>query len=887
MAIQTTWDLQPQARPAPVSSDPSITMSPAQTQQRIAQMNRETLAQASPVGRATEEARMAGRITSEQGNAIREYSQGYRETPFSPPSQEPVFTSNAARQDLTNIRTMIDRMSQGIASQAEMNRLNEVQRQQGATNAPPTADDISRSLAERYGDSSATDSFGAAPVSGGTAPPATQDSFTERLSRTTENSLNQQADAYNEWKSSMDQLRRGTIPLTPEQTAQVDAINAAAQRAIAQQEIANKNYTGGMTQLGIRTGMNVYSPDVAFGYIKQATDQGISKIQDIEQKAIESVAKLKEGFREQNYKLINDQYEKLTGLLDKRQSTITDLLKTINQHEKDTRDYNLNVDKFKEDQFQSDIRNTMESDKFNYQQKQDAFRNLMESDKFSYEQKQDNIKNLLDSRKIEWSEKMDALNYNMNSDKFSWQKEQDVLDNVMKSDQLSWNQKMDKLNYDLNSGKFNYQQTKDLEDRKLELAKLGATDNQRNRDEWMAAGQPGTYTDFLATKIDIASGKPPTADQEKNAGFSLRIKSSNDTINSLEKRFKDLGLLNQYGNKYSPNFLKSPDMQRMDQAQRDFVNSVLRRESGAAISPSEFSSAEKQYFPQPGDSSEVMAQKRENRMNALRGIVNSSGSAISPEFKDAALSGRRAYTSVSDILSDHPDKEAEIENALKNGANYNEVLKFYSDAPDSDSKTKPLSMGKNGSNSIASLSEKYESSGDPGSIGYDSTGGFSYGAYQLAHNNAQKFVNQSEYAEDFKGIPFNSEAFKNKWKDVAKKDPKGFKNAQREFVEDTHSAPQFKKLADIGIPESRISPTLKSVIFSTAVQHGPNNNIITNAIKKYGLDDPAELINGIYKERWSEGKRFANSTPAVKKAVYNRFFGKNGELKTALSKLTA
>jgi hypothetical protein len=60
--------------------------------------------------------------------------------------------------------------------------------------------------------------------------------------------------------------------------------------------------------------------------------------------------------------------------------------------------------------------------------------------------------------------------------------------------------------------------------------------------------------------------------------------------------------------------------QQLDQAKRDFINATLRRESGAVISPSEFDNAEKQYFPQIGDSSAVKAQKAANRAVAIRGV---------------------------------------------------------------------------------------------------------------------------------------------------------------------------------------------------------------------------------------------------------------------------
>jgi hypothetical protein len=73
------------------------------------------------------------------------------------------------------------------------------------------------------------------------------------------------------------------------------------------------------------------------------------------------------------------------------------------------------------------------------------------------------------------------------------------------------------------------------------------------------------------------------------------------------------------------NYLVSENYQKFDQAQRNFINAVLRRESGAVISKEEFSNAEKQYFPQPGDTAEKLKQKRENRAEAIRGIAGAGG----------------------------------------------------------------------------------------------------------------------------------------------------------------------------------------------------------------------------------------------------------------------
>lgn len=67
--------------------------------------------------------------------------------------------------------------------------------------------------------------------------------------------------------------------------------------------------------------------------------------------------------------------------------------------------------------------------------------------------------------------------------------------------------------------------------------------------------------------------------------------------------------------------LSSDNQQMLDQAKRDFMTAVLRRESGASISTGEYDNADKQYFPQIGDSQKVIAQKSRNRELAISGIL--------------------------------------------------------------------------------------------------------------------------------------------------------------------------------------------------------------------------------------------------------------------------
>ena len=117
------------------------------------------------------------------------------------------------------------------------------------------------------------------------------------------------------------------------------------------------------------------------------------------------------------------------------------------------------------------------------------------------------------------------------------------------------------------------------------------------------------------------NGKDLTVDAAKNTGFLIRAQESNAILDELEAEGTSLSAkaLNS-----APlglgNYFQSPDYQKYDQARRDLINAILRRESGAVIADSEFANAERQYFPQPGDSPEVIAQKRRNRENAVQGM---------------------------------------------------------------------------------------------------------------------------------------------------------------------------------------------------------------------------------------------------------------------------
>jgi hypothetical protein len=139
--------------------------------------------------------------------------------------------------------------------------------------------------------------------------------------------------------------------------------------------------------------------------------------------------------------------------------------------------------------------------------------------------------------------------------------------------------------------------------------------------------------------------------QGKSATFVDRMAKAHEVINSTENindgltgfiggmaandpRIRDSSMANRQF---------SPQRQMSIQAQRDFINATLRRESGAAIAPSEFENGQRQYFPQPGDSPQVIQQKRENRLTAMRGFAREAGPAYQPPasiLPEAAQAGQ-------------------------------------------------------------------------------------------------------------------------------------------------------------------------------------------------------------------------------------------------------
>lgn len=194
------------------------------------------------------------------------------------------------------------------------------------------------------------------------------------------------------------------------------------------------------------------------------------------------------------------------------------------------------------------------------------------------------------------------------------------------------------------------------------------------------------------------------------------------------------------------------------------------------------------------------------------------------------------------------------------------------------------------STELGGLSEKYESNGNPGAIGYDSTGGWSYGKYQIAANpgtmknflsylqiNDVDSYNTLIAAGGNDGALSGSTTFQNAWKTLASNNPK-FSTDQKGFIQSTHYDKAVSNIKNItGLDINTKSLAVQDVVWSTAVQNGPNSGVFKNAFsgKNANTMSDIDIVNAIYDERGKTSGGtlvyFSKSSASIQKSVANRF----------------
>ena len=203
---------------------------------------------------------------------------------------------------------------------------------------------------------------------------------------------------------------------------------------------------------------------------------------------------------------------------------------------------------------------------------------------------------------------------------------------------------------------------------------------------------------------------------------------------------------------------------------------------------------------------------------------------------------------------------------------------------------------------IGALSERYESRGNPAIIGWDSTGGWSYGKYQLASNTGAMnefhawlarshpdLESQLAAAGGPSAARAGTDAYKTAWTQVMGTDAGGA--AQSEYAGLEYFVPVQRSFnSRFGLDITQRSITVQQAAFSTSVQHGAGgaNGVWRRALEGLGYPPnditttqptDAAIVRAVYSERRAEngGRYFPSSTQAVRNSVVNRFHNEEAD----------
>ena len=172
-------------------------------------------------------------------------------------------------------------------------------------------------------------------------------------------------------------------------------------------------------------------------------------------------------------------------------------------------------------------------------------------------------------------------------------------------------------------------------------------------------------------------GDKLTEGESKDALFAERLLRSNASVDKL-MNIDENGKIRGYDptkniNAYIPdsglvaNLVNSDNWKNYQQAAREGLASILRKDTGAAVTPEEFKLYFPTYYPQPGDDPATVLQKklaRERFGSGLRGASSRAFDRMYPNYEPSAPTPKSGNGSVA-----KPTSPAERD-ALPSGTQY-------------------------------------------------------------------------------------------------------------------------------------------------------------------------------------------------------------------------
>lgn len=146
-------------------------------------------------------------------------------------------------------------------------------------------------------------------------------------------------------QDTIDQIRNGSVPLTPAEQAQIDGLKQQFGALIEEQKLTNIGAQGLGNIRGYQTGAAEYDPTFQAKTIGSIVTAGLNKVADLNIKMSSAVAQLTTAFQENKIALIKDSWEVYKDAQKQRQDVIDSMIKESQDKIKESQDKIKEVEK--------------------------------------------------------------------------------------------------------------------------------------------------------------------------------------------------------------------------------------------------------------------------------------------------------------------------------------------------------------------------------------------------------------------------------------------------------------------------------------------------------------------------------------------------------------
>lgn len=161
--------------------------------------------------------------------------------------------------------------------------------------------------------------------------------------------------------------------------------------------------------------------------------------------------------------------------------------------------------------------------------------------------------------------------------------------------------------------------------------------------------RPGAAPQMTPLTGLTPEAKPPTGEERGAAGYLGRMRAAERLIGGLSGAeptvYTSVAGAVPFVGDYAQRKAMTPQQQQYKQAADDWIRAKLRKESGAVIGDEEMAREYQTYFPQPGDSQEVIAQKAQARRQADEQMRIGAGNAAPKEYEAPFTQAEADYIS--------------------------------------------------------------------------------------------------------------------------------------------------------------------------------------------------------------------------------------------------